>query len=38
MVPEAPDDGEHDEIAQINSSPSTADLKEEVKIKIEQDA
>ena len=38
VVPEAPDDGENDENAEINASPSTVDLKEEVKIKIEQDA
>ena len=38
VVPEARDDGEHDENAEINANPSTADLKEEVKFKIEQDA
>ena len=38
MVPEAPDDAEHDEKDEITASPSTADLKEEVKIIIEQDA
>ena len=38
VVPEAPDDGEHNENAEINASPSTANLKDEVKIKIEQDA
>ena len=38
VVPEAPDISEQDENAEINAGPSTADLKEEVKIKIEQDA
>ena len=38
VVPEAPDDGEPNENAETNASPSTADLKKEVKIKTEQDA
>ena len=37
-VPEDPDDGKHDNNAEINASPSSADLKKEVKIKIKQEA
>ena len=37
-VPDAQDDGELDENAEIDASPSTAAVKEEVKVKIEQDA
>ena len=38
VVPEAPDDNEPDENAEINASHSTAALKDKVKVKIEQDA
>ena len=41
VVPEAPDDGEShetDENAEIDACPSTVAVKDEVKVKIEQDA
>ena len=38
VVPEPPDDGEPDENAEMDASPSTAAVKDEVKVKIEQDS